>query len=174
MMGRSLDPALAGAVGFVGHSGSGKTTLLEALIPLATGRGIRVRALKQSHHRLAWEPPKKDSARLRRAGAVEVMVSSPHGWSLTREHLEPEAWELPALLARMAPAELTLIEGFKLAELPKVEVHRGALGKAPLHPTLPGVVAMASAPAVGSGLPEFPLAEPEALLDFLVAEVMGR
>lgn len=173
-MALGLDPALVGAVGLVGHSGSGKTTLLEALIPLAIARGLQVRALKQSHHRLTWEPPQKDSARLRRAGAMEVMVSSPHGWSLTREHVEPEAWTLPALLARMAPAELTLIEGFKLADIPKVEVHRVALGKAPLHPSLPGVVAMASSPTVGVGLPEFPLEAPEALLDFLLAEVLGR
>lgn len=63
--------------GITGRSGSGKTTLIEAVLPLLRARGLRVNVIKHSHHRLTLEPPGKDSARVRAAGASEVMVASP-------------------------------------------------------------------------------------------------
>ena len=60
-----------------GASGSGKTTLIEAMLPILTKQGVSVNIIKHSHHDIQLEPDTKDSARLRRAGAAEVMISSP-------------------------------------------------------------------------------------------------
>jgi molybdopterin-guanine dinucleotide biosynthesis protein B len=54
----------------VGWSGSGKTTLLEFLVAQLAARGLRVNVVKHSHHDIELEPPHKDSARLRMAGAA--------------------------------------------------------------------------------------------------------
>jgi molybdopterin-guanine dinucleotide biosynthesis protein B len=128
----------------VGWSGSGKTTLLEFLVAQLAARGLRVNVVKHSHHDIELEPPHKDSARLRMAGAAEVMIASPYRYAILRElRGEPEP-VLAEQLARLAPADLTLVEGYKWEPLPKLEVWRPALGRAPLYPDDPLVVAVAS------------------------------
>jgi molybdopterin-guanine dinucleotide biosynthesis protein B len=121
-------------LGVVGWSGSGKTTLLEGLVARLAQDGLRVNIVKHSHHDIELEPPRKDSARLRLAGAAEVMIASPYRIAIMRElRAEPEPG-LDALLARLSPADLTLVEGYKWESLPKLEVHRPGLGKPPLFP----------------------------------------
>ncbi|MGL4795486.1 MAG: molybdopterin-guanine dinucleotide biosynthesis protein B, partial [Aeromonas jandaei] len=62
-------------LGFAAWSGTGKTTLLEQLIPLLTGRGLRIGVLKHAHHDFDIDQPGKDSYRLRKAGAQQMMVA---------------------------------------------------------------------------------------------------
>lgn len=110
--------------GLVGTSGSGKTTLLEKLIAEIAGRGLRVNAIKHSHHDIELEPPDKDSARFRAAGAGEVMVVSPYRYAIVHELRDEAEPDLAAQLARLAPADLTLLEGFRSSPFPKLEVWR--------------------------------------------------
>jgi molybdopterin-guanine dinucleotide biosynthesis protein B len=128
----------------VGWSGSGKTTLLEFLVAQLAARGLRVNVVKHSHHDIELEPPHKDSARLRMAGAAEVMIASPYRYAILRELRGETEPPLGAQLARLAPADLTLVEGYKWEPLPKLEVWRPALGRAPLYPDDALVVAVAS------------------------------
>ncbi|WP_018151843.1 molybdopterin-guanine dinucleotide biosynthesis protein B [Leeia oryzae] len=111
-------------LGIVGWSGSGKTTLLEALLPLLGQAGLKVNVIKHSHHDLTLEPAGKDSARFRTAGAQEVMVCSPYRWAITHELRGQEEPTLAEQLARLAPADLILVEGFKHDAHPKLEVWR--------------------------------------------------
>lgn len=139
----------------VGWSGSGKTTLLEFLVAQLAARGLRVNIVKHSHHDIELEPPHKDSARLRMAGAAEVMIASPYRYAILRELRGEGEPALAEQLARLAPADLTLVEGYKWEPLPKLEVFRPALGRAPLYVNDPLVVAVASdAPVATSGAPE--------------------
>src|SRR5579863_4395000 len=104
---------MAAVFGLAGWSGSGKTTLLEKLIPALAARGLRVATLKHAHHDFDTDQPGKDSWRHRRAGASEVMVSSSRRWALVHElRGEPEP-PLEDLLARLSPADLVIVEGFK-------------------------------------------------------------
>ena len=136
-------------LGVVGWSGSGKTTLLEGLVARLAHDGLRVNIVKHSHHDIELEPPRKDSARLRLAGAAEVMIASPYRIAIMRElRAEPEPG-LDELLARLSPADLTLVEGYKWTSLPKLEVHRPGLGKPPLFQddvTILGVISDAARP----------------------------
>src|SRR5476649_1357227 len=131
-------------LGVVGGSGSGKTTLLEFLVAQLADRGLRVNVIKHSHHDLELEPPRKDSARLRMAGAAEVMVASPFRFAIVHEMRGAPEPTLDQQLARLAPAELTLLEGFKSYPIDKLEVYRPTLGKAALYPNDPHIVAVAS------------------------------
>lgn len=131
-------------LGIAGWSGSGKTTLLRRLIPLLSGAGLRVAALKHAHHSFEVDHPGKDSYEFRAAGAGEVIVSSARRWVQMHElGTEPEA-TLAGLLRRVSPCDLVLVEGFKRQRHPKLEVFRRALGLTPLHPTDPRIVAVAS------------------------------
>ncbi len=140
-------------VGIVGWSGSGKTTLLEYLLQRFAGRGLRVNVIKHSHHDLILEPAHKDSARLRAAGAAEVMVASPFRYALVHELRGAPEPGLMEQVARLAPADLILVEGFKWDPIPKLEVHRPSLGHEPLYLRDPHIVAVASDVAAPLALP---------------------
>jgi molybdopterin-guanine dinucleotide biosynthesis protein B len=130
-------------LGVVGWSGAGKTTLVEALLPLLRGQGLRVSTVKHAHSGFDLDRPGKDSYRHRAAGAHEVLVAGAGRWALLHEVIGPEPG-LPELLARLDPVDVVLVEGFKRHPFPKLEVHRPALGKPPIWPGEPEVVAVAT------------------------------
>ena len=76
---------------------------------------------------------------------------------------------LDALLAHLSPCDLVLVEGFKREAIPKLEVHRVALGKPLLAPSDPYVVALASDEALATTLPQFRLDDVARVADFIVA-----
>jgi molybdopterin-guanine dinucleotide biosynthesis protein B len=131
-------------LGVVGWSGSGKTTLLEFVVARLSARGLRVNIVKHSHHDIVLEPPHKDSARLRNAGAAEVMIASPYRVAIMRELRGAPEPLLAEHLARLAPADLTLVEGYKWEPLPKLEVYRPALEQPAMYTHDPHVIAVAS------------------------------
>ena len=144
----------ARVLGVVGWSGSGKTTLLVKLIPQLVGRGLRVATLKHAHHSFDVDKPGKDSHEHRRAGASEVIVSSSRRWVQMHEIGGGAEATLAALLRRLSPCDLVLIEGFKAERHPKMEVFREAVGKSPLHPGDDRIVAIASdRPFPDAGIP---------------------
>jgi molybdopterin-guanine dinucleotide biosynthesis adapter protein len=146
-------------VGLAGWSGSGKTTLITKVIPVLVGRGLKIATVKHAHHEFDLDQPGKDSWLHRAAGASEVMVASSRRWALIHElGGEPEP-PLKDLLAKLAPADLVIIEGFKRHAYPKLEVYRATVNKPLLHPDDDCIVAIAS----DGHLPQAPL--PVLLLD---------
>ncbi len=142
----------------MGWSGSGKTTLLVAVLPLLRAAGLRVSTIKHAHHGMELDRPGKDSFRHREAGAEEVLVVGGQRWALLRE--APETPDPVLLAGRLAPVDLVLVEGFKSSGLPQIEVHRANLGKPPLWPDAPAILAVA-ADAPLAGVPAWlPLNEP--------------
>lgn len=160
-------------LGIVGWSGSGKTTLLEYLVTRLSGAGRRVNIVKHSHHDILLEPPHKDSARLRMAGAAEVMIASPFRTAIIRELRGAAEPPLAAHLARMSAADLTLVEGYKWEPVDKLEVHRPSLNQIALYPTDGHIVAVASDVARPADVPPaiawLDLNAPEQVLEWLVA-----
>jgi molybdopterin-guanine dinucleotide biosynthesis adapter protein len=130
--------------GLAGWSGAGKTTLLKRLIPCLIGQGLSVSTLKHAHHDFDVDQPGKDSWEHRQAGANEVLVASSRRWALMHELRDEGEPALAALLDKLSPVDLVLIEGFKRDPHPKLEIFRTANGKAPLHPDDPRVIAVAA------------------------------
>ncbi len=164
-------------LGVVGWSGSGKTTLLEFLVAQLAARGLRVNVIKHSHHDVLLEPPHKDSARLRMAGAAEVMLASPFRVAVMRELRGEGEPSLAEHVARLSPADLTLVEGYKWEPIPKLEVYRPSLGKPALYPDDANVVAVASDAPRPDGLQEdiawLDLNQPAAVLSWLNAHLVA-
>ena len=131
-------------IGLAGWSGSGKTTLITKLIPCLTGRGLRVSTLKHAHHGFDLDQPGKDSFMHRTAGATEVIVSSARRFAVLHELRDEPEWDLPALVGKMSPVDLILVEGFKRDAFPKIEIHRAGNGKPLIHPDDPHIVAIAA------------------------------
>ena len=156
-------------LGITGWSGSGKTTLLTALIPLLTARGRRVSTVKHAHHDFDLDQPGKDSWRHRAAGAHEVMIATSRRWALLHENTDAEP-DLAALLARLAPVDLVLVEGFRASPHPKIEVHRPSLGKPPIWPDRADIVAVATDVALQHcPVPQLGLSKPGAVADWIEA-----
>lgn len=131
-------------IGLAGWSGSGKTTLLCRLLPILIGRGVRVSTLKHADHAFDVDQPGKDSWVHRTAGATEVLVASARRWALMHELRGDREPSLAELLEAMSSVDLVVVEGFKREPHPKIEIHRQAIGKPPLHPNHPSIVAIAS------------------------------
>lgn len=154
--------------GLAGWSGSGKTTLLTAIIPYFVARGLVVSTIKHAHHQFDIDRPGKDSWRHREAGASEVMVASSRRWAIMRELRGAPEPPLDELVAKMSPADLLLVEGFKFDPHPKLEVHRPSVGKPLLYPDDPHIVAIASDEPLPSKLPLLPLGDPPSVAGFIL------
>lgn len=156
--------------GIAGWSGSGKTTLVRKLVPELIQRGITVSTVKHAHHDFDVDRPGKDSYEHRAAGAKEVMVASSVRWALMHEGRGETEPSLNELVARMAPVDLILIEGFKSEDYQKLEVHRPSLGKALLCPDDPAIAAVASdEPVAETSLPVFSLDDVAKIAEFIIA-----
>jgi molybdopterin-guanine dinucleotide biosynthesis protein B len=154
--------------GFAGWSGSGKTTLIEQLVPRLVAAGHRVSLVKHAHHSFDVDQPGKDSYRHRRAGCQEVLVTSGTRWALMHELRGGAELSLDQALAQLSPCDLTLVEGFKSAPIPKLEVWRATVGKPLLHPQDPHIIAIATdapeaLPAAARRLPVLTLADYDGL-----------
>ena len=159
-------------IGFCGSSGVGKTTLVEQLITLLKRRGQRVSVIKHAHKRFDIDQPGKDSWRHRQAGAFEVLIASGQRLALLREYEAEGQPTVHQLLRELVECDWVLVEGFKHADIPKVEVWRAALGQATGYPDDPFVVLVATdAPGelpVATALPVFDMAAPAVLASHLM------
>ena len=156
-------------IGLAGWSGSGKTTLLAKVIPRLVVRGLKVSTLKHAHHGFDVDQPGKDSHTHRMVGASEVLVSSANRWALVHELRGQTEPALGALLAKLSPVDLVLIEGYKAEPHPKLEVYRAAVGKPLLHPNDPAIVAVASdEPLPAARVPVVDLDDVERIVDILI------
>jgi molybdopterin-guanine dinucleotide biosynthesis adapter protein len=159
--------------GIAGWSGSGKTTLIEQLIPRIRAQGVRVSLIKHSHHAIDIDVPGKDSHRHRMAGCEEVLISASSRWALIRELRGAPELPLDEALAMLSACDLVLVEGYKFAHLPKLEVYRAELGKPALYPDDSNVVAIATDSSVSDAgaLPLFMLKEYDEIVSFILNHV---
>ena len=118
-------------LGIAAWSGTGKTTLLEQLLPALRERGLRVAVIKHAHHAFDVDTPGKDSHRLRSTGATPMLVASARRFALMMETPDQQEADLEQLVAQLdgLAVDLILVEGFKQWPLPKLELHRAAVGK---------------------------------------------
>jgi len=153
--------------GVTGWKNAGKTTLVERLVAEFVRRGWTVNTIKHAHHGVDVDQPGRDSFRHRTAGATEVAVVGGHRYAIMREQEEPT---LAEVLARLAPADLILIEGFKREPHPKIEVRSGKdeAGAPPMAPQDPSIVAMAAdQPPADQRLPWFRRDDITGIADFI-------
>ncbi|SLN63131.1 Molybdopterin molybdenumtransferase [Pseudoruegeria aquimaris] len=158
--------------GVVGWKNAGKTGLMERLVAEITGRGFSVSTLKHAHHSFDVDQPGKDSYRHRQAGAREVLLASGSRWALMHELRGAPEPALAEQLARLAPVDLVLVEGYKRDGHPKVEAFRAEAGNPLIAPEDPTVRAVAAdSPVPVSDRPVFDLDDTAAIADFILSEV---
>jgi molybdopterin-guanine dinucleotide biosynthesis protein B len=123
---QSASPALP-LFGVAGWSNSGKTTLIEKLARHFAGKGLRVATIKHTHHKFDIDAPGSDTQRHRAAGAAETAIVSGSRVAIIEEIEAAGEPALEAVAARLKPADIILVEGYKSAAIPKIEVRRAAV-----------------------------------------------
>jgi len=108
--------------GVAGWKNSGKTSLVAGLVEELSARNMKVSTIKHAHHSFDLDTPGTDSFVHRDAGAQEVVLVSGNRWAIQHElrgNAEPGFDEI---LARIAPCDLVLVEGYKREPIPKIEI----------------------------------------------------
>ena len=157
--------------GVTGWKNAGKTGLMERLVAEFCSRGLQVSTLKHAHHSFDVDHPGKDSHRHRMAGASQVLLASTERWALMNEHRGAPEPSLAALLAKLDPVDLVLVEGWKRDTHPKVEAWRAETGHPLIAPTDPTILAVASDTALELDRPVFDLDDTAAVADFILAHL---
>lgn len=155
--------------GITGWKNTGKTRLTERLVEELTGRNWRISTIKHAHHSFDVDQAGTDSLRHREAGASEVAIVSSHRWALMHELRDEDEPSLEQILARLAPCDLVIIEGYKNAGHAKIETRRTATGGLPaLSADHPNIVAIAADhPVSDVQVPVFGLDDIETIADFI-------
>lgn len=157
--------------GVTGWKNAGKTGLMERLVAEITGRGFAVSTIKHAHHTTDVDQPGTDSYRHRSAGATEVLLASGRRYALMHELRDAEEPPLTALLARLSPVDLVLIEGYKREPHPKIEAHRAETGNPLIAPDDPMIEAVASDTPLDLDRPVFDLNATAEIADFILRRV---
>ncbi|MBZ9810696.1 molybdopterin-guanine dinucleotide biosynthesis protein B [Mesorhizobium sp. BR1-1-9] len=155
--------------GITGWKNSGKTTLTEKLVAELVGRGWTVSTVKHAHHDFDIDKPGADSFRHRQAGAMEVAIVSANRWALMHELRGEDEPALEAILSRLAPSDIVLVEGYKREAHLKIETRRlDAKDRTPLSAGDPGIVAIAADFLIeDKSLPAFDLDDVKSIADFV-------
>ncbi|WP_306117967.1 MULTISPECIES: molybdopterin-guanine dinucleotide biosynthesis protein B [unclassified Roseitalea] len=145
--------------GIVGWKNTGKTTMTARLTRELSRRGLTISTIKRAQSGFEIDQPGTDSHTHRQAGAYEVAIVAPERWALMHENHpgEPEP-PLDDIVARLSHCDLVLVEGFKEAHHPKLEMRLAAEVHTPaLHESDPTVIALAydSVPSDSHRLPAF-------------------
>jgi molybdopterin-guanine dinucleotide biosynthesis protein B len=131
-------------IGVAGYKNAGKTTLVERLVRHLTSQGYRVSTVKHAHHSFDIDHEGRDSFRHRQAGASEVAVVSVNRWAIIHELRGEQEPALAEVLAKLAPCDLVIVEGYKRDTHDKIEVRNLALDHPKLAGGDPTVVAIAA------------------------------
>lgn len=120
-------------ISIVGRKDAGKTTLTVALAAEFARRGHRVMTLKHGSHAPALDTEGTDSWRHFHEGRAErTLLSGADGKVLFDR--APDTYDPLALVRQyLADADIVLVEGYKRAALPKIEVWRRGIGPGPLY-----------------------------------------
>ncbi len=155
--------------GVVGWKNNGKTTLVERLISQLTSMGYKVSSVKHAHHNVDIDEPGRDSYRHRAAGAKQTLLSTQHRWALMREHREQDTPKLEQLLPLFEPCDLVIVEGYKGAVHPKLEIVRHLNKEGLLADQMPNIVALVTdQPHLPSDLPQLDLNNIQQVTDFVL------
>ena len=109
------------------RSGTGKTTFMEKLIKELVQRGYKIGAIKSDAHGFDIDVPGKDSWRFTQAGATVTAVVGPKKFALIEETETKK--DLDEVAGMIRGVDLILVEGYKMAQKPRIEIVRSEKGR---------------------------------------------
>ena len=161
-------------LGFAAFSGTGKTSLLKKLIPVLRNKGLRIAVVKHAHHKFEIDLPGKDSFELRAAGADQVLISSAKRFVKICEQTQEKTLQQCLTQVDQDNCDLILVEGYKQAQINKIELHRPSLGFPLLCQTDENIIALATdqRPKGKLNIPILDLNEVQEIADFIMRDLI--
>ncbi|MHB8110768.1 MAG: molybdopterin-guanine dinucleotide biosynthesis protein B [Syntrophorhabdaceae bacterium] len=160
-------------IAIIGRANSGKTTLVEKLTGIFTHKGVRVAIIKHMHHEFDFDIPGKDTHRHKEAGASTVISASPGRIGMVKD--TSREYSLDDIITRyVSDADLIIVEGFKSAVVPKIEVYSRQSNEPPLC-TLGDalIIAVAADDPLDVAIPRFMRDDVNAIADFIASRTIG-
>jgi molybdopterin-guanine dinucleotide biosynthesis protein MobB len=146
-----------------------KSELVRRLVVELTGRGLRVSTIKRVSDAVDLERQGSGTWKHRAAGAEEVMVANARRFALMRElPNDIDEPDVESLLARMAPVDIVLLDGFRRSRYPKMEVIQTGHDHPQFAMNDSMVLAITSEKPITSSVPRLPLSDTGALAEFVV------
>ncbi len=153
-------------LGFVGYSGSGKTTLIEKLITEFSKERYKVGTVKHDAHSFEIDYPGKDSYRFKHAGSIRVVLSSKDKLALIEDREEEKPFS--EIKAYFLDCDLVFVEGYKLEDLPKIEVHRKITNHDYLFKkSIENIIMIAADEEIAADVPTYNINDIEGIYEFI-------
>lgn len=159
-------------IGFAGRANSGKTTLIEKVTAIFARRGLRVAVIKHAHHAFDFDVPGKDTYRHKQAGAASVILAAPAQLAMVKD--TSEEYPLEEIISRYVDdADLIIVEGFKRAHIPKIEVYAHQSGEPPLSASGDSsFIAVAADDDIDASIPRFRRDDADSIAEFISMYVL--
>lgn len=160
-------------IGFAGRANSGKTTLIEKIISAFKEQGLRVTVIKHGHHPFNFDVPGKDTYRHKKAGAASVILASAGQLAMVKD--TPDEYPLEEIISRyVSEADLIIVEGFKTAPIPKIEVYTHHSGEPPLSASGDSMyIAVATDDDIDVSIPKFKRDDADAIARFISTHILN-
>jgi len=162
-MGKKAIPVIA----IVGRSKVGKTSLIEKLIPILKKRRFRVGTIKHHLHNFDIDYQGKDSFRHQLAGADLTIIASPKKLAFV-ENLEKEIGIEEMCNRYMHNVDIIIVEGFKTASIPKIEVFQKSKADLPVCRNDKQLLAIVTDDTVDVPIPIFKTHDIEGIAKFIM------
>lgn len=157
--------------GITGWKNSGKTTLVARLVEEFSSRGLTVSTIKHASHTYTLDHEGTDTHAHKAAGAHEIAIAADNRWAIMHEGDDTEPKQsLSAMLARLSPCDIVLVEGFKKEPVPKLQaMRRDAKEATPIWHSNETVIAVASDYIIDTeGRPLFDINAIASIADFIL------
>ena len=134
---------------------------------------MRVAVIKHVHHPFDFDVPGKDTYRHKKAGAASVIVASPGQLAMVKD--TPDEYPLEAIISRyVSEADLIIVEGFKAAPIPKIEVYTHHSGEPPLCASGDSLyIAVATDDDIDVAIPKFKRDDADAIAGFIKMHILN-
>jgi molybdopterin-guanine dinucleotide biosynthesis protein B len=119
-------------ISIIGLKNAGKTTFLVALAAEMVRRKLRVMTIKHGSHAADMDQQGKDTWRHWHEGKAERVLMEAPGQRVLFERTPEESDPISLARRYLSDADIVLVEGFKRAPLPKIEVYRKVAGPKPI------------------------------------------
>lgn len=153
------------------RSGTGKTTFMENLIRELVERGYKVGTIKSDAHGFEMDVPGKDSWRFAQAGAKATAIIGPEKFALIQETAQKK--NLDEVADMIQGVDLILVEGYKMAEKPRIEVIRREMGTEIISPAEYLIAIVTDVQEITTPVPTLAIDDYQGVADLIVAKYLS-
>ena len=155
--------------GIVGLKNSGKTFIIQKLIKHFVKNKFKVASIKHAHHNFDIDKPNTDSFLHRKAGSLEVVISSSNRLAKIIELNNSKEKKLDELIKDLNPTDIVVVEGYKKELHSKIEIIKDFSNPSNyLFPSLKNVVGLISEKKINTDIRQFKKHDIELIANYIL------